>query len=103
MRRTVNGTTYNVTTGHALGDTAQPALEVFDCAEQGGFVWLFFGDHNMPADMRPDIPSVPELQLPGAPRTRAVRTALVWVSQTEVHVTARIARENPKRPPVAFV
>jgi phenylpropionate dioxygenase-like ring-hydroxylating dioxygenase large terminal subunit len=51
-----------------MSDVAQPdeSLEVFDCAEQGGFIWLFFGDKEMPASIRPSIPWVPELDLPGA-------------------------------------
>lgn len=28
---------------------------------QGGFVWLFYGGNNFPADERPPIPYVPEL------------------------------------------
>ena len=31
---------------------------------QGGFVWLFYGSNNFPADERPPIPYVPELDDP---------------------------------------
>jgi len=31
---------------------------------QGGFVWLFYGSKNFPADERPPIPYVPELDDP---------------------------------------
>jgi phenylpropionate dioxygenase-like ring-hydroxylating dioxygenase large terminal subunit len=33
-----------------------PAVE-----EKGGFVWLFFGSKDLPADARPPIPYAPEL------------------------------------------
>jgi phenylpropionate dioxygenase-like ring-hydroxylating dioxygenase large terminal subunit len=34
-------------------------------AEQGGFVWLFYGDPSMPTEERPPIPNTPELQVWG--------------------------------------
>jgi hypothetical protein len=32
--------------------------------ERGGFVWLFYGSKSMPAEERPPIPSIPELEDP---------------------------------------
>lgn len=43
---------------------------VFGCCiaaqvvEQGGFVWLFYGDEALPAEERPPIPYTPELDDP---------------------------------------
>ncbi len=34
------------------------------CAWQGGFIWLFYGSASLPADERPPIPFVPELEDP---------------------------------------
>lgn len=34
------------------------------CIMQGGFVWLFYGSKSFPADERPPIPYVPELDDP---------------------------------------
>jgi len=34
------------------------------CITQGGFVWLFYGSKTFPADERPPIPYVPELDDP---------------------------------------
>jgi phenylpropionate dioxygenase-like ring-hydroxylating dioxygenase large terminal subunit len=56
----------------------RPLLSSYPVVEQGGFVWLFFGD--LPEDLRPPIPGsfVPELNDPkwhageGAP-CRAIR------------------------------
>ena len=42
---------------------ARKRLMSLDCA-QGGFVWLFYGGDNFPADERPPIPYVPELDDP---------------------------------------
>jgi phenylpropionate dioxygenase-like ring-hydroxylating dioxygenase large terminal subunit len=33
--------------------------------ERGGFVWLFYGSKSMPAEERPPIPAIPELEDPG--------------------------------------
>jgi phenylpropionate dioxygenase-like ring-hydroxylating dioxygenase large terminal subunit len=67
--RSVSAVTYALGSGEPLAmpgmaQSVRP-LEVFDCAEQGGFVWLFFGDKDMPISNRPSIPWVPELDLPG--------------------------------------
>ena len=69
MRSTTGTTRFSAETGQALSGPLRSLgarLEVWDCVEQGGFVWLFFGDRDTPMAARPDIPSVPELALPGA-------------------------------------
>jgi phenylpropionate dioxygenase-like ring-hydroxylating dioxygenase large terminal subunit len=32
--------------------------------ERGGFIWLFYGDKNLPAEERPPIPFAAELEDP---------------------------------------
>mmetsp|Transcript_32024 Transcript_32024/g.38775 ORF Transcript_32024/g.38775 Transcript_32024/m.38775 type:complete len:645 (+) Transcript_32024:157-2091(+) len=41
-----------------------PILDVFSATERGGFIWLFYGDPKLPADERPPIPIVPEVEDP---------------------------------------
>jgi hypothetical protein len=65
----LNATDFSLTSGAALSGplrSAGAALETWDCMEQGGFIWLFFGDRDTPHEERPAVPSVPELALPGA-------------------------------------
>ena len=39
----------------------KPVTDAYPVEEKGGFVWLFFGSPALPADERPPIPYVPEL------------------------------------------
>ncbi|KAK9796241.1 hypothetical protein WJX73_000092 [Symbiochloris irregularis] len=39
-------------------------LDAFPVQEKGGFIWLFWGSKTLPADERPPIPFVPELEDP---------------------------------------
>lgn len=70
---------YDADTGALLGPAMQamppsapevaflePTLEVWSCYEQGGFIWLYFGDYTTPLADRPPMPSVPELTKAGA-------------------------------------
>ena len=41
---------------------ARPVLAPASVTERGGFVWLFFGDAALPADARPPLPLIPELE-----------------------------------------
>ncbi len=41
-----------------------PVVSAYDVVEKGGFVWLFNGPKSLPADARPPIPYVPELDDP---------------------------------------
>lgn len=59
---------FDAVTGLPVDATATASynrLEIWDCVEQGGFVWLFFGDKASPVESRPPIPWVPELDTPG--------------------------------------
>ncbi|KXZ50765.1 hypothetical protein GPECTOR_15g450 [Gonium pectorale] len=47
----------------------RPLVDSYPVEERGGFVWLFFGSKSLPADERPPIPMVPELE---DPKWRAV-------------------------------
>ncbi|KAG2424757.1 hypothetical protein HYH02_015139 [Chlamydomonas schloesseri] len=40
----------------------RPLVNAYPVEERGGFVWLFFGAQGLPADERPPIPLVPELE-----------------------------------------
>ncbi|KAG2424769.1 hypothetical protein HXX76_014193 [Chlamydomonas incerta] len=40
----------------------RPLVASYPVEERGGFVWLFFGAAGLPADERPPIPMVPELE-----------------------------------------
>lgn len=37
-------------------------LNAYPVEEKGGFIWLFFGSNSMPAEERPPIPVIPELE-----------------------------------------
>ena len=82
MISTSDGTAYDAVTGQLLGTGAEggdaPRLEVWDCIERGGFVWLFFGDKDMPLAARPPIPWVPELDKKGAEGRRAAWVACCY-------------------------
>jgi phenylpropionate dioxygenase-like ring-hydroxylating dioxygenase large terminal subunit len=43
---------------------ARPVLAPASVTERGGFVWLFYGDAALPADARPPLPLIPELEDP---------------------------------------
>ena len=84
---TVEGQEYDMETGRLLhgdkGDAEEPRLEVWDCLDQGGFVWFFFGDATMPLDKRPPIPHMEELSLPGA-----------RINQPALHASSTVANER---------
>lgn len=42
----------------------RPLSDAYPVEEKGGFVWLFYGSKNLPADARPPIPFTPELEDP---------------------------------------
>lgn len=42
----------------------RPIVDSWPVEEKGGFVWLFYGSKALPADARPPIPYVPELDDP---------------------------------------
>ncbi|GFR49992.1 hypothetical protein Agub_g12138 [Astrephomene gubernaculifera] len=42
----------------------RPLVDSYPVEERGGFVWLFFGAKGLPADERPPLPLVPELEDP---------------------------------------
>lgn len=42
----------------------RPIIPVHHVEEKGGFIWIFFGSKNLPEDVRPPIPYVPELDDP---------------------------------------
>ena len=44
--------------------TCMPNRVVLQVVEKGGFVWLWYGDNEMPTHERPPIPYVPELDDP---------------------------------------
>ena len=48
---------------------------------QGGFIWLFYGSHQLPVDERPPIPLVPELE---DPAWKPVRTPAVLTKHGRV-------------------
>ena len=86
------GATYDVNTGARIAPRADdaPRLEVWDCEERGGFVWLFFGTPTTPRAARPPIPWVPELSLPGARRDDCL-----WSAVTQRRPAGRSARALP--------
>jgi hypothetical protein len=43
----------------------RPIVGSFPVEEKGGFVWLFFGSKSLPAEERPPIQTIPELDMPG--------------------------------------
>ncbi|EFJ51327.1 hypothetical protein VOLCADRAFT_88044 [Volvox carteri f. nagariensis] len=47
-----------------VGFPRRPVVDSYPVVERGGFVWLFFGSKSLPADERPPIPVVPELEDP---------------------------------------
>ncbi len=49
-------------TVHAAHTNHLPTAVTWRTQERGGFVWLFFGSKSLPADERPPIPVVPELE-----------------------------------------
>ena len=51
---------------NSAGETLpqRPLLESFHVTEQAGFVWLFYGDENLPPDARPPLPLIPEFASP---------------------------------------
>ncbi|KAK9824593.1 hypothetical protein WJX72_011558 [[Myrmecia] bisecta] len=42
----------------------KPLIDTYPVQEKGGFVWMFYGSRQLPADERPPIPYVPELEDP---------------------------------------
>ncbi len=50
--------------------------------EQGGFVWLFYGDADLPVDERPRIPDIPELH---DPNWRAVYGEIEFKAGENMH------------------
>jgi len=42
----------------------RPLLDTYPVEEKGGFVWLYFGSSEMPAEERPPIPYIPEMDDP---------------------------------------
>jgi len=42
----------------------RPIVPAHSVEERGGFIWLFYGPKDLPADARPPIPYVPELEDP---------------------------------------
>lgn len=43
----------------------RPLVNAYPVEEKGGFIWLFYGSPDLPAEERPPIPYVPELDNPG--------------------------------------
>jgi phenylpropionate dioxygenase-like ring-hydroxylating dioxygenase large terminal subunit len=43
----------------------RPLVETFPVREEGGFIWLWYGDAGVPEDVRAPLPIIPELSLPG--------------------------------------
>lgn len=42
----------------------RPLSDAYHVEDKGGFIWLFYGSNTLPADERPPIPFVPELEDP---------------------------------------
>ena len=64
-----NNQVFCLRTGEQISDGGAPreqGAEIWDCKEQGGFIWLYFGDPETPLTARPKIPTAPELDSHGA-------------------------------------
>jgi phenylpropionate dioxygenase-like ring-hydroxylating dioxygenase large terminal subunit len=60
-----SGTLRSVPAAEHAGEwPAKPLVDTYPIAEQGGFVWLFYGSSAIPQEERPPIPYVPELDDP---------------------------------------
>jgi phenylpropionate dioxygenase-like ring-hydroxylating dioxygenase large terminal subunit len=59
------GVLRDVPAAEHVGEWPQKQLvDAYPVQEKGGFVWLFYGSKSLPADERPPIPYVPELDDP---------------------------------------
>ncbi|KAL4420675.1 hypothetical protein ABPG75_010331 [Micractinium tetrahymenae] len=60
-----NGVLRDVPAAEHKGEWAQrPLVDSWPVEEKGGFIWVFYGSKSLPAEERPHIPYVPELDDP---------------------------------------